>query len=131
MPTFCLLFDEQEQHLPFSIFLDCSKIIFKSKISIWLLIFIIFIEIFPQTWALLGSKVFITVSMSFSVTWKELILLPILYEKDGKKLALSTGVHIEAKKLLKMLAFTQKYETNLPSTSRDFGIFYYRANRLI
>ena len=48
-----------------------------------------------------------------------MILLSILYEKDGKHFALSIGVHIEAKKLLKVVAFLQKSETNLPSTRRD------------
>ena len=37
---------------------------------------------------------------------------PVLYEKDGKQLALSIGVHIEARKLLKMFAFSQNSETN-------------------
>ena len=46
---------------------------------------------------------------------------PVLYEKNGKKLALSVGVHIDVKKLLKIFAFLQKSETNLPST-RSGGI---------
>ena len=45
-------------------------------------------------------------------------MLSVLYEKDGKKLALSIGVHIGAKKLLKMFAFLQKSGINLPSTRR-------------
>ena len=69
--------------------------------------------IFPR--ALLGSNVIIIAYISFSVTWKDLILLTVQYEKDGKQLALSIGVHIEAKKLLKMFAFLQKFETTLPS----------------
>ena len=44
--------------------------------------------------------------------------LPVLYEKDGKQLVLFIGVHLEAKKLLKMFAFLQKSETNLPSARR-------------
>ena len=71
-----------------------------------------------QPWGLLGSNVFIIANISFSITWRDLILLPVLYEKDGKQLALSIGVHIVAKKLLKMFAFLQKSETNLPSTRR-------------
>ena len=47
-----------------------------------------------------------------------MILLLVLYEKDGKQLLLSIGVHIEAKKLLKMFAFLPKSETILPSTRR-------------
>ena len=72
----------------------------------------------------------ITASISFSVTWEKLILLPVLYEKDGKHLALSI---IEAKKLLKMFAFSQKSETELPSTRRGsiVGSIFYRANGLI
>ena len=67
-----------------------------------------------QPWALLGSIFFIIVYISFSVTWKDLILLPVRYEKDGKQLALSIGVHIEAKKF----PFLQKFETTLPSIKR-------------
>ena len=36
-----------------------------------------------------------------------MILLPVLYKKDGKQLVLSIGVHMKAKKLLKMFAFLQ------------------------
>ena len=79
---------------------------------------IILIDIFSQPGALLGSNVFAIANVSFSVTWKDSILLPVLYQKDDKQLALSIGVHIEAKKLLKMFAFFQKSETNLPSTTR-------------
>ena len=51
-----------------------------------------------------------------------MIQLPILYEKDGKQLVLSIGVHMEAKELLKMFAFLQKSVTNLPSTRRGDGM---------
>ena len=34
-----------------------------------------------------------------------MVVIPVLHEKDGKQLVLSIGVHIEAKKLLKMFAF--------------------------
>ena len=44
-----------------------------------------------------------------------MILLPVLYEKDGKQLVLSIGVYIEAKKLLKMFVFLLKSVTNLPT----------------
>ena len=97
---------------------ECSKIIFNGKISDWLQIFIILIDILSQPWALLESNVFIIANISFSVTWKDLILLPVLYEKDSKQLALSIGVYIETKKLLKKFAFLQKSETNLQSTRR-------------
>ena len=43
---------------------------------------------------------------------------PCLCEKDDKQLVLSIGVHIEAKKLLKMFVFLQKSVNNLPSTKR-------------
>ena len=66
----------------------------------------------------LGSNVFIIANVSFSVTLKDLILLPVLYQKDGKLLVLSMGVHIVAKKSLKMFAFQEKSEINLPSTRR-------------
>ena len=40
------------------------------------------------------------------------------------------GVHIDEKKLLKRFAFSQKSETNLPSTNSGgiAGIFFYRVN---
>ena len=59
-------------------------------------------------------------------------MLAVLYKKDGKRLALSIGVHIEREKLLKMFVFSQKSETNLPSTSRGgiVGSFYHRVNVL-
>ena len=44
-----------------------------------------------------------------------MILLPVLYEKDGKQLVLSIGVYIEAKKLLKMFVFLLKSVNNLPT----------------
>ena len=81
---------------------------FNGKISDWLQIFIILIDILSQPWALLGSNIFIITNILILVLWKDLILLPVLYEKDGKQLGLSIGVHIEAKKLLKIFAFLQK-----------------------
>ena len=97
------------RNLPF--LRECLKITFYCKISDWLQIFIILINILSQPWALLGSNVFIIANISFSVTWKDLILLLVLYEKDGKQLVLSIGVHIETKKLLKMFDFLQTPET--------------------
>ena len=79
-------------------FRECSRIVFHGKISDWRQIFIILIDILLQPWALSVSNVFIIANISFSVTWKGLILLPALYEKDGKQLALSAGVHIEEKR---------------------------------
>ena len=48
-----------------------------------------------------------------------MILVRVLYEKDGEQRLLSIGVRIEAKELLKMFAFLQKFVTNLPSTRRS------------
>ena len=59
---------------------------FNGKISERLQIFIILIGILSQPCALLGSNVFIIANISFSVTWKDLILLPVLYEKKVKSL---------------------------------------------
>ena len=86
-------------HIPgnLAFFRECSRIVFHGKISYWLQIFIILIDILLQPWALSVSNVFIVANISFLVTWKGLILLPALYEKDGKQLALSAGVHIEEK----------------------------------
>ena len=80
------------------------EIDFKSKIRDWLQIFIILINtLLPE--ALIGSNVFIIASISVSVTWKKLILLPGLYENDDIQLTLHIGRHIEAKQLLKMFVF--------------------------
>ena len=86
-----------------------------------------------QPWVLLGSNVFIIANISFSVTRKDLILLPVLHEKNGKQLALSIGVDIEAKMLLKMYAFSQKSETTYHQQGEMvlLGVFYHRANGLI
>ena len=87
---------------------ECLKITFNGKTNDWLQIFIILIDILSQPWALLGSNVFTIANISFSVTWKDLILLPVLYEKDGKQLVLSIGVHIEAKKVIENVCFFTK-----------------------
>ena len=60
-----------------------------------------------------------------------MILLPVLYEKDGKELVLSIGVHIEAKKLLKMFAFLQKSETILPRQEEVVSLGVFLLNSLI
>ena len=97
---------------------DCLKISFNGKINDWLQIFIIFIDILSQPWALLGSNVFIVANIPFSVTWNNLILLPVIYRKEVQQLVLFIGVHIETKKFIKMFAFSQKSETNFPSTKK-------------
>ena len=73
---------------------------FNCKISGWLQTFITLKYILSQKWVLLGSNIFIFASISFSVTWKKLILLPVLYEKDGEKL-----VYIYARSYWKCLFF--------------------------
>ena len=52
--------------------------------------------------------------MSSSVKSNDVILALVLYET----LELFIGVHIDAKKLLKRFAFSQKSETNLPLTNK-------------
>ena len=50
----------------------------------------------------------------------------VLYEKEGgSTLAVFIGVHIDAKLILKMFAFAQKFEIKLSSTNRGgiAGIF--------
>ena len=141
MPTFCLLslwtgttftFFHVSGNLPF--LRDCLKIIFKGKISDWLQIFIILIDILSQPWALLGYYVSIISGISFSITWKEWILFPVLYDKGGKQLAISIVVHIEAKKLLKTFAFSknlkQSYHRQVQVVLLGGGV-YYRENGLI
>ena len=61
-----------------------------------------------QPEALIGSNVFIIASISVSVTWKKLFLLPGLYENEDIKLTLHVGGHIEATQLLKMFVFFHK-----------------------
>ena len=57
-------------------------------------------------WTLVGSTGFIIDSISFSEMLNDFILVFVLYEKDGKVLAFFIGVHIDAKKLLKMIDFS-------------------------
>ena len=52
------------------------------------------------------SNDFIIDSISFSVRLKDFILVFVLYKKGGKVLAFFIGVHIDAKKLLKMIDFS-------------------------
>ena len=82
------------------------------------------------SWALDESKVFIISSISFLVTWNQVILAIVLCKKDGKILKFCIGVHIDENKLLKRFSFLQKSGTNLPSTNIGgiAGIFYYRLN---
>ena len=42
----------------------------------------------------------------------------VLYENNGNTLQAFISVHIDAKKLLKRFAFSQKSETNLPLTNK-------------
>ena len=60
-------------------------------------IWIIFIDILCQPWALDESKVFIISSISSLVTWNEVIVAFVLYKKGGKILAFCIGVHIDEK----------------------------------
>ena len=110
-------------------FRDCSNIIFKGTVNDSLQVLIIFIDILSQPWALAGSKFFIINDMSSSVTSNDVILALVLYENNGNKLEFFIGVHIDAKKLLKRFAFSQKSETNLPLTNKG-GIaefFFYKV----
>ena len=52
--------------------------------------------------------------MSSFVISNNVILSLVLYENNGNTLQAFIGVHIDAKKLLKRFAFSQKSETNLP-----------------
>ena len=63
---------------------------------------------------LVGSRDYIISNMSFSVAWKEFILLFILYEKYDRVIAFFIDVHTDAKQLLKTLAFLLKSETKFP-----------------
>ena len=51
-----------------------------------------------QPCALVGSSDFIIGNVSFSVAWKQFILLFFLSEKDGRVLVFFIGVHIDRKK---------------------------------
>ena len=64
--------------------------------------------------------------MSSSVKSNDVILALVLYENKGNTLEFFIGVHIDAKKLLKRFAFSQKSEINLPLTNKGgiAGIFF-------
>ena len=63
--------------------------------------------------------------MNSSVISNDVILALVLYENNGKTLEFFIGAHTDAKKLLKILSFSQKSETNLPLTNKGgiAGIF--------
>ena len=73
-----------------------------------------------------GSKFFIINDMSSSVISNNIILALVLYKNNGNKLEFFIGVHIDAKRLLKRFAFSQKPETDLPLTNKGgiAGIFF-------
>ena len=54
------------------------------------------------------------------------MLALVLYENNGNTLEFFICVHIDTKRLLKILAFSQKSETNLPLTNKTgiAGIFF-------
>ena len=110
----------------FRIAVDCSNIIFKGTVKDSLQILIIFIDILPQPWALAGSRFLIINDMSSFVISNNIILALVLYKNNGNKPEFFTGVHIDAKKLLKRFAFSQKSDTNLPLTNKGGigGIFF-------
>ena len=64
--------------------------------------------------------------MSSSVISNDVILALVLYENKGNKLEFFIGVHIDAKRLLKRFAFSQKSDTSLPLTNKGGigGIFF-------
>ena len=106
---------------------------FNGKISDWLQIFIILIDILSQPWALLGSNIFIIANISFSVTWKDLILLRILYEKDGKHCIIYRCTY-RGKKVIKNVCFFTKVWNHLiidKETWYCWEFFYFRVNGLI
>ena len=82
-----------------------QKVSFKG-IVITLQIWMILIDRLSHPWALVGSTGFIIDSISFSEMLNDFILVFFLYEKDNKVLAFFIGVHIDAKKLLKMFDFS-------------------------
>ena len=79
-------------------FNDFSNIIFKGTAIDSPQILIIFIDIMSQPWALDGFKVFMISSISFLVTWNEVILAFVLCKNGGKILVFCIGVHTDEKK---------------------------------
>ena len=74
---------------------------------------IILIEMLFQPCVFSASKVFMIGEISFWFTQKELTLALVLYANCGSVLPLFIGIHFDAKKSLKRLAFTWKSELNL------------------
>ena len=68
---------------------------------------------------------FLLLIISSSVKSNDVILALVLYENNDNTLEFFIGVHIDAKKLLKRFAFSQKLEKNLPLTNEGgiAGIF--------
>ena len=102
-----------ENYLSFN---KCSNIIFKGIVIDAPQILIIFIGILPQPWALDEPKVFIINDISSLVTWYEVILAFVLY-KNVVKYLYFVLVYLLIKNIIKKISFSQKSETNLPSTN--------------
>ena len=105
----------------FSVFLeihhffnDSLKTIFRGIVFDSLQILIILTDKLSHLCTLVGSRDYTISNMSFSVAWKEFILLFILYEKYDRVIAFFIDVHTDAKQLLKTLAFLLKSETKFP-----------------
>ena len=82
---------------------------------------IIRIDMLSHPYALSTFRFFITRLISPSVKVIFSILLPVLNSKEGSRLLLVTGVHLEAKYELKSSAISAKFETAL-SLTRIGGI---------
>ena len=85
-----------------------------------------------QPWGLDESKDFIISSISTLVTRNKVILAFALYKKGDEILVFYISVHMFEKKSLKGFAFSQKFETNLPSINSGgiAGILLLQSRRL-
>ena len=101
-----LVFFHISGNIPFSN--DSSNQIFKGMVPDSLQIFIILIDTLSCPCHLLEFNYIIIIdNISLFVTRKALILVFVLNERGGNTQPFFMGVHIEAKMLLKILAFLQ------------------------
>lgn len=87
---------------------EVSKIIFDGTIIDSPQIWIIFIDIMSQPWALFGYNYFSICNISLSVTWKDFILLLILHEEEGRALAVFISMYIKANEIIEKICYDTK-----------------------
>ena len=128
---FYLLFCVPERHLLFSKFSEIYLLVETAQILFWKEQLRLTTNFNHLAWYIFTAMslswiyIFLLWMMSSSVKSNFMLAL-VLYENNGNTLEFFICVHIDTKRLLKILAFSQKSETNLPLTNKAgiAGIFF-------